>query len=88
MVVSSHNLQQTLYIKAFYIAIEASFQAIAIPIFCVQVVPFLYIQIPYASHAEQVHGKFALCFSSSLNSSRDLHSFNFNGRWFHKTLPL
>ena len=42
MVVSSHNLQQTLYIKAFYIAIEASFQAIAIPIFCVQIVPFLF----------------------------------------------
>ena len=39
-------------------------------------------------HAEQVHGKFPLCFKSSLNSCRDLHSFNFIGRLLHETLPL
>ena len=38
---------------------------------CYGIILAIYIQIPYASHAEQVHGKFALCFSSSLNSSRD-----------------
>ena len=31
---------------------------------------------------------FPLCFNSSLNSCRDLHSFNFIGRLFNKTLPL
>ena len=32
--------------------------------------------------------KFPLCFKSRLNSCRDLPSFNFIGRLFHKTLPL
>ena len=43
---------------------------------------------PYALHAEQVHGKFPLYINSSLNFCRDLHSFNFIGSLFHKTLPL
>ena len=43
---------------------------------------------PYTLYAEQGHSKFLLCFNSSLNSCRDLHSFNFIGRLFHKTLPL
>ena len=34
------------------------------------------------------NGKFPLCFNSSLNSCRDLNSFNFIGRLFHETLPL
>ena len=31
---------------------------------------------------------FPLCFKSSLNSCRELHSFNFIGRFLHKILPL
>ena len=42
----------------------------------------------YVLHAEQVHGKFLLCFNSSLNSCKKLHYFNFIGRLFHKTLPF
>ena len=44
-----------------------------------------------ALHAEEVHGKFWLCFNSSLlkkSSCRCLHFLNFIGRLFHKTLPL
>ena len=36
----------------------------------------------------QVHGMFPLCFNSSLNFCRYLHSFNFIGSLFHKTLRL
>ena len=38
-----------------------------------------------------MHGKFSLCFNSSLlkqSSCRNLHFLNFIGRLFHKTLPL
>ena len=45
-------------------------------------------QISCALLAEQVHGKFPLCVNICLNSCRDLHSFNFICRLFHKTLPL
>ena len=42
----------------------------------------------YALQAKQVHDKFPLCFNSNLNSCRDLHSCNFIGRLFQKTLAL
>ena len=51
-------------------------------------ITLLATKTPYALHAEQVHGKFPLCFYISLNSCRDLHSFNFIASLFHKTLPL
>ena len=42
----------------------------------------------YALHAEQVHGKFTLCFNSSLHYCRNLNCLHFIGRLLHKTLPL
>ena len=41
----------------------------------------------YALHTKQVHGKFSLCFNSSLlkqSSGRNLHFVNIIGKLFHK----
>ena len=39
-------------------------------------IALLATKTPNALYAEQMHGKFPLFFNSSLNSCRDLHSFN------------
>ena len=42
-------------------------------------IALLSTKTPYALHTEHMHGKFPFYFKSSLNSCRDLHSFNFIG---------